>query len=1430
MTATPGPPLPDGSDLLLTRDRAAILAGILSGRTGFTPEWVLSPGGTGQGLCDIFAGFLELLQRRLAQVPDHRQAVLLDMLGAALLPAQGARTHILLTAVPGTRGARVPAGTRIGAKVDGRDAPVVFETQQDVAICPATIVEVHSVVPGADAEQDHSADHLAHRPFTLFGSPRAVTRDLYLGHDELLAFDGRAVVEIETGVAVPAAAPLRLGWSWWDGAAWRDFAGFAPSAQQAGDDDSVDGTSGLTRAGTIRLVAPCAASVPLTLDGRTTHWVRGRVAMPLGMAGTSRSGQVPSLSGLRLRALNEHRRLRVRRSRDQSPTASLRIWWPDAPGTAFTRHLLDGTTGTRSGADVALGEPAVPLPATLTGHVFRAGISLKDARPPSPPAPQPGTDDPHRAAFASDEELTDPLLADPGTVIDISVNRGLPLDKAIADQRAADLSTTFAPLGPSPARGAAFMFACASATRRPGTRVTLVVERPRTSAEKADELTGQQEGSVQAAQQLLAEIITALESGAIASGLTAALTALNQPLPTLIAQDPAAWYGSVRATVQTSLGQLRDAASRDHAVWTQVAAAVQQLDAALAAANAKPGATQARTSIGPSPRDLARVLAAIAHATEVLAAGGATLSGPRAALENAITGGTDAEVAAAESTLHVALDGLLAAAVPFLPAGALPPVFSQNPAAFLTTVQSQLTSAKNSVVQAQTGLATAFTKLKNFNPADLVKAAAPDLSRQLDPPRIAWEYHDGERWRPLGAEGDTQVLSLQDSGSVRFTVPDDIAEVDIGGDVRRWMRARLSEGAYAHLRLVSWTDTSGVLNFLPVVEPRAPMIDRIEVFYQHRSPARAPLAVKVEDDHQWRDLTRDVTWPGPGATPFRPMAETAPTVYLGLDGDLPADRIGLYLQLTRGSEPTSALRPVWEGFDGRGWVRLPSQDGTDGLRRTGVVGLLWPGTEGTPGVTVTGAIGRTITLLGAGAAQRFTPGDRLVLADLQGQEPVNVESATGRTVISRNPLSRAYSGSQMRAAPPSRFGTPRTWIRAVFDPEQPVAPLPLDSVAAHAVEVAQAETLHDEVLGSGDGSPAQVLVARRFPFAGDPELEVRELDGDRADLDADVLTRTLEAEGINAGDARVVRDPRSGRVREVWVRWRPVRSLGQAGPADRAFVADPAQGRIRFGGNGHGRPLPEGRDNVRLTTYRICEGTTGNVGSGTITQLLSSAVAGEVGNPEPATGGAGIETLDRVLARGPALLRHRRLALTERDVAAIAVEASPAVVRARAIGARDRFGRALPGAVRVIIVPRDGTDRPQPGPALLARVRGAVSSAAPLVAAGGVTVEGPVYTPVGVDVTVLPVRAGEAGPVREAVLAALERFLHPLRGGPDGRGWDLGRAVHLSDAARALEAVAGVDALRDMVLTRDGTPVGDAATIGPDEVVCAGRLVLRMGA
>ncbi|MFE9775584.1 baseplate J/gp47 family protein [Streptomyces sp. NPDC005931] len=1417
-------PLPPAADALLRRDRDALLGQLLAVRGAWAPDWLPEPGGAGHGLADILAGHLEQLGQRLAQVPDHRLSVLLDLLGVSPLPAQGARGHILLTAIPGTRGARIPAGTRFGAPVAGRDAPVVFETQHDVAISPATLAEVHSVEPGADAEDDHSADVLAHRPFTLFGAPVPVRRDLHIGHDALFAFDGRAVVEVEIGVDTPAAAPLPLAWSWWDGASWRPFTAFVPSTLRAGEDDSLDGTAGLTRSGTVRLVAPCAAAQPLDLDGRTTYWIRGRLTAPLAVPP---GAPPPVLSRVRLRAVNEHRRLRTHRSETLGDTASVTVRWTDPPAPAKLQlHLADATDGTLASEPVPA-DGTVPLPAA--GHTVRVGVSPDPARTSDPTAPVPA-DAPRRVAFDSSEELTEAFAADPGTRLDVTVRAGLELDKAIADRQSADLTRTFAPLGPSPARGTAFLFACAPATRRPGTRVTLVLERPVTAAEEADGLSGQQEGTVQEAKKQIDALVSRLRA---ATGPLTALTStagpLGAPLPPLVASDPAAWYAEVRGRVREALLRLRTASSGTHSVFGQTGEARTQLDAAIRAADAKPGARDAHGTLEPTPRAAARVLLDLAGATQQLAADTGGLTGPLAALTTAVASGADADVQAAEPPLAAALAAVLTAADPFLPAGTLPPFLASDPAAFAAAVAARLSTAAHAVDSAAGAMTAVATTLDQMSPDVLLKKVIGTASPQLTPPEVAWEYHDGRRWRSLGAEGDPEVLALRAPGSVGFTVPDDIAAVDVDGDERRWLRARLAAGSFSHLRLVSWTDKSGVLNFLPVVEPRAPQLDRIQVFYTHRSAPSDPGAVVVHDDHTWRDLTADVTWPAAGAAPFRPMPETGPTLYLGLDGELPADRVGIWLRPAAPSPRSTPHRPVWEGHDGTDWVRLATDDGTDGLRRTGVVGLVWPGTPGTGGATVTGALGRTVTLLGRGGAPRFSPGDRLVLADTQGQEPLVVAAVADQTVTTREPLSRPYTGGRLRPAPPARFGRPRTWIRAVFDRTLPPPRLALTGLAAHAVEVAQTELLRDELLGSGDGSPRQVLTSRRSPVTDDVELEVRELAGEYADLDADVLARSLAADGADPARTRTVRDARTGRLTEVWVPWTAVASLGSAGPRDRVFVVDHALGRFLFGGAGHGRALPEGRDNVQLRSYRTCEGALGNVPAGTITQLLSAAGVSEAANPDPATGGADVEPPAAVLRRGPGLLRHRRLALTEADVEAVALAASPAVVRARAVGAADRWGRPAPGAVRVLVVPRDGTPAPRPGPALLAAVHTAVIAASPAAAAARITVEGPHYTPVGVQAAVIPLRPDDAGPTREAAVAAVEEFLHPLRGGPDGTGWDFGRGVHVSDVARLLESLPGVDAVTDLVLTRDEVPVG-TLVLRPDDIVCAGPVVVRLEA
>jgi len=52
--------------------------------------------------------------------------------------------------------------------------------------------------------------------------------------------------------------------------------------------------------------------------------------------------------------------------------------------------------------------------------------------------------------------------------------------------------------------------------------------------------------------------------------------------------------------------------------------------------------------------------------------------------------------------------------------------------------------------------------------------------------------------------------------------------------------------------------------------------------------------------------------------------------------------------------------------------------------------------------------------------------------------------------------------------------------------------------------------------------------------------------------------------------------------------------------------------------------------------------------------------------------------------------------------------------------------------------------------------------------------------------------------VREQVLAALYRMFHPLRGGSNGTGWPLGRAVLAQEVAVMLATLPGVDMSREL--------------------------------
>jgi hypothetical protein len=100
----------------------------------------------------------------------------------------------------------------------------------------------------------------------------------------------------------------------------------------------------------------------------------------------------------------------------------------------------------------------------------------------------------------------------------------------------------------------------------------------------------------------------------------------------------------------------------------------------------------------------------------------------------------------------------------------------------------------------------------------------------------------------------------------------------------------------------------------------------------------------------------------------------------------------------------------------------------------------------------------------------------------------------------------------------------------------------------------------------------------------------------------------------------------------------------------------------------------------------------------------------------------------------------------------------------------------------------------------------------------------PQYVPVTVTATVSLQAGAQSTTVQQAALTALQQFLNPLTGGPDGQGWPFGRWVYISDIAQVLDGVAGVSCVQTLSLSASGS--GVAVVTGGDISIPAESLVV----
>jgi hypothetical protein len=604
---------------------------------------------------------------------------------------------------------------------------------------------------------------------------------------------------------------------------------------------------------------------------------------------------------------------------------------------------------------------------------------------------------------------------------------------------------------------------------------------------------------------------------------------------------------------------------------------------------------------------------------------------------------------------------------------------------------------------------------------------------------IAWEMTDGRTWSAVPAVSDG-TNRLTASGDVTLTLPDDVVPSVVNGEEAVWVRARLIGGHYGEPAGYEPYTEQGRTMYRPVDATfSGPIVQSIS--FEPVGAARPEAMASACLTYNAFAYADQIAGPRP-APPFTTAEDATPALYLGFDQPFGPRPTTLYLQVEPprpeevaaeafgALDPTTLALLTWEYSSPQGWQPLVAIDDTQSLARPDLVGFMGP----------------------ADMARRTC------------------------------------------------FGQLAHWVRVRWPRGYFPLPPRLRRIMLNTTWAHQVTTVRDELLGSGNGHPHQVFTTAQTPVQPGQRVTVREPEApagpDRAALEAE--------EGPDA--VTVTRDA-ADQPDEVWVRWHAVDDLYTSGATSRHYTIDPLTGEVRFGNGVQGLVPPSGQNNVRIG-YRTGGGEQGNRAAGTIVQLTSGVpYVDAVTNPEPSQGGSPREPIDRLRARGPLGLRHRDRAVTAQDLADLAYGASASVARVAAVAPTfdpfnlwldpdgnppgERHRAADAGRMGVIVVPAGDDARPTPTLSLLDEVRAFLEARCPATA--DLWVAGPEWVRVTVTATVVPTSFEAADAVGVDVRRAVERFLHPLTGGPAGEGWAFGRKPHRSDLFALVEGLPGVD-------------------------------------
>jgi phage-related baseplate assembly protein len=621
--------------------------------------------------------------------------------------------------------------------------------------------------------------------------------------------------------------------------------------------------------------------------------------------------------------------------------------------------------------------------------------------------------------------------------------------------------------------------------------------------------------------------------------------------------------------------------------------------------------------------------------------------------------------------------------------------------------------------------------------ADPTIVPAPQPSPELV---VIWEYYNGKRWKLIGRKGFGEV-DEEDPG---LEFKDDTACFTQNGAIgfrrpKDWKAHDVNGKEAFWLRGRIERGDYGVAGTYELENDKWVWKDTRPL----RPPTLKAISLRfVEQEHPFErviayndfvhtDYTQIAAEEMKPWQPFLPVSEESPTLYLGFRDPFPNERSQIYFDLAESEGPGRRLRA------------------------------------------------------GAGMTSKH-------LAQVHAEQIINWEFWNGKEwmglIVRDHTFGFTQSGFIEFVGPKDhrankRYGENLHWLRARLEFGGYDEPPMLRTILLNCVYASNVTTYGETILGSSKGTPNQSFKFPRGPVLPGQELWVRERERpptpDQGELHAT----------FGEGNFLIEDKENQGFL----VRWKEVESLYESKPGSRHYVKDVVTSEIRFGDGVRGLVPQKGDRNIVCRRYQVGGGEEGNVPPDSITVLLQSVpYVDAVRNIYAASGGCNLETVEEAKRRGPHMLKAKGRAVTAEDFEWLAIEASNSVARVCALPTHEREGE-----VTVVIVPKvaeshpDFYDKPIPTTELLRKVRNHLSDRKLLSCV--LNVQRPTYCELSVQVEIIVTQTAASDRVKREIEKRVRNFLHPLKGGRDGKGWPFGRPVYRVDLYHVIEDVQGVD-------------------------------------